>query len=305
MILRILRGTSLSLLLPLSFATFAARAETSIRVVDGLGHETILSASPTRILPLMPSLAELIDALEVPPSSVVGVTEYTDFPVAYRDKPSIGPYAKPNLERIAALKPDLVLASRDGTPKEIVARLRKLGFPVVTVATESLSGLRESFPIVGSALGKEGVAKRRLAQFDEKLDALRIRAKGRAPRTIMLQVGEDPAVVAAGKTFLHEGLVILGLRNIYGDAKKTYPRVAIEDVLRRRPDLIILVGMGADREKFERARNRWGVYPQLRPKEGRPGTKIALLWSDALVRPGPRFPDGLSELEKTIFGEEP
>lgn len=280
-------------------------AATSIRVIDALGHSTEFSAAPARILPLMPSLAELVDALEVSATSVVGVTEYTDFPAPYRNKSSVGPYSKPNLERIVALKPDLVLASRDGTPKDLVVRLRKLGFPVVTVATESLAGVRDSFPIVGLALGKETVAKRKLALLDSKLDALRVRAKGRAEKSVMLQVGEDPTVVAAGKTFLHEGLGIIGLRNIYGDADKTYPRVAIEDVLRRRPDLIILVGMGADREKFERARDRWSAHRQLRPKDGHPGTRVTLLWSDALVRPGPRFPDGLAELERAAFGENP
>lgn len=301
MILRILRDLSLSFLLcPLAIAV-----DSPVRVVDALGDETLLSAAPVRVLPLMPSLAELVDALEWPAPSVVGVTEYTDFPTVYRDKPSVGPYSKPNIERIVALKPDLVLASRDGTPKEIVTRLRKLGFPVVTVATESLAGLRESFPIVGLALGREAVSKRKLSELDAKLDSLRARAKGRESKSVMLQVGEDPAVVAAGKTFLHEGLEILGLRNIYGDAKKTYPRVSTEDVLRRKPDLIILVGMGADREKFERARVRWSAYPQLRPKDGRSGTKVSLLWSDALVRPGPRFPDGLRELEATAFGGSP
>lgn len=272
-------------------------------MVDALGVESLFARTPTRILPLMPSLAELVDVLGLPVDSVVGVTEYTDFPRSLKAKPSVGPYSKPNLESIVALRPDLVLASRDGTPKEIVARLRKLGFSVVTVATETLAGVRESFPIVGEALRRVEPAKVALAELDARLAALRARANGRPKKSIMLQVGEDPTVVAAGNTFLHEGLEILGLNNIYPDPKKTYPRVSVEDVLQQRPDFIVLVGMGADRNKFERAQTKWKSYPQLRAKDGKSATRISLLWSDALLRPGPRFPQGLVELESAVFGD--
>jgi iron complex transport system substrate-binding protein len=229
----------------------------------------------------------------------VGVTAYTDFPPSLKGKPSVGPYTKPNLEAVVALKPDLVLAGRDGTPKATVDRLRRLKIPVVTVATETIAGLRESYPIVGIALGKKREAERALTEFDRALDALKTRAKKRTALRVLLQVGEDPLVVAGGKTFLNEGLEILGARNIYSDPEKTYPRVSVEDVLKKNPDAIVLLTMGNDDASFARAEKRWKSFPKLKAtKENR----VLRLRSDALVRPGPRFPEGLAALEHVLYG---
>ena len=254
--------------------------------------------TPKRIVPLEPSLAELIIRLGVPESEIAGVTAYTDYPASLKKKPSVGSYAKPNLEAIIALKPELVLASRDGTPKETVTRLRQLGISVVTVATETLAGLRESYPLVGAAVGRADSAVSALAEFDAALAKLRERAKSRASVRVFLQVGEDPLVAAAGKTFLNEGLGVIGVTNIYPDPSLTYPRVSVEDVLQKNPEVIVLIGMGDDVASFARAEKRWRSFPKLAAARR---NRIVLLRSDALVRPGPRFPVGLVELERAIF----
>jgi iron complex transport system substrate-binding protein len=268
------------------------------RVTDATGIETIFKKTPKRVVPLQPSLAELADRIGVGASEIVGVSAYTDFPKALKSKPQVGSYVKPNLESIVALHPDLVLASRDGTPKELVLRLRKLGVPVVTVQTETIAGLREAYPILGAALGKSESAERALSDFDQEIEKIRERAKSRKSLRVLLQVGEDPLVVAAGKTFLNEGLKILGAINIYPDSKKTYPRVSVEDVLKKNPEAIVLVGMGEDIRQFERAEKRWGSFPDLAATRNK---RVVLLRSDELVRPGPRFPVGLEKLERAIF----
>jgi ABC-type Fe3+-hydroxamate transport system substrate-binding protein len=286
-----------------SFAQGCAYASApEIRVVDALGDVTSLPRPAQRVIPLLPSLAEVLDRVGVPEVSVVGITEYTDFPLSYRKKPSVGSYAKPNLEQIVALKPDLILAGRDGTPDTTVKRLRKLGMPVVVVATETLAGLRETYPLVGTVMGKSSEAKIALDAFDQEMNAIRSRAKMRAPLKVLIQVGEDPLVVAAGNTFLHEGLEAIGARNIYGDLAKTYPRVSVEDVLVRNPDVIVLIGLGKDLKEFERAKKRWSTFPKLSASKTE---RIVVLRSDPLVRPGPRFPQGLIDLERAVYGVTP
>ncbi len=279
-------------------AARAGAATPEYRVVDALGAETAFVHPPRRLIPLQPSLAELADRVGASLDEIVGVTAYTDFPPLYKSKPSVGPYSKPNLEAIVALRPDLVLAGRDGTPKDLVARLRKLGIPVVTVATETIAGLRESYPILGAALGKRLEAERALADFDHDIEAIRARAKIHPSMRVMLQVGEDPLVVAAGKTFLNEGLDVLGLRNAYPDPKATYPRVSVEDVIKRDPEAIVLIGMGEDTASFARAEKRWRSYPKLAATKW---NRVIFLRADALVRPGPRFPSGLEMLERALF----
>ncbi|MBS1963592.1 MAG: ABC transporter substrate-binding protein [Bdellovibrionales bacterium] len=287
----------------LAGAAESRAATPEYHVVDAVGADVHFVRTPKRIVPLQPSLAELAVRVGAPIEAIVGVSAYTDFPLELKKKPSIGSYAKPNLEAILALKPELVLAGRDGTPKEIVARLGKLGIPVVTVATETLAGLREAYRVVGAALRRSTEATAALAEFDGELAALRKRAETRTKAgnsaKVLLQVGEDPLVVAAGKTYLNEGLGVIGATNVYADPEQTYPRVSIEDVLKKDPDAIVLVGMGDDVAQFSRAEKRWKSYPKL--AAARAG-RIVLLRSDSLVRPGPRFPGGLVELERAVYG---
>lgn len=280
------------------FAAVSHASAPEYRVVDATGTEVLFARAPKRILPLQPSLAELVDRVGVPHDQIVGVTAYTDFPLGLKGKPSVGSYVKPNLEAIVALKPDLVLASRDGTPRETVTRLRKLGIPVVAVATETIAGLRDSFPIVGTAVGRGEAGAAALADFDRSFAAFKERGKARPATRVLLQVGEDPLVVAGGKTFLHEGLSAIGATNVYPGADQTYPRVSVEDVLKKDPEVIVLVGMGDDVAQFKRAEKRWNSYASLAATRRK---KIVLLRSDSLVRPGPRFLAGLSDLENAVY----
>src|SRR5690606_4617078 len=110
-----------------------------------LAHAENPKGTPQRIIPLLPSLAETVVEILGEETRIVGVSEYSDFPASLSKKPSIGPYSKPNLETIISLKPDLVLASSDGSPQEIVSRLKKIGIPVLSVGTESIEEVRTSY----------------------------------------------------------------------------------------------------------------------------------------------------------------
>jgi iron complex transport system substrate-binding protein len=262
-------------------------------------------SAPKRVVVLLPSLAETAVAILGDDSAIVGVSEYTDFPKSLAKKTSIGSYSKPNVETIVSLKPDLVLASEDGSPPEILRRLRGLRIRVVSVGTESLAKTRASFSVLGEALGKTKEATVALGKFDAEIAKIRARAESRKkesrPSRILVQVGDDPLIVAGRGSFLHEGLEILGLENAYAASKLAFPRIAVEDVLRKNPDVILLVALSDDLRTFERARARWMAYPTLAATKGE---KIYILRSDSLVRPGPRFPAGLQELEAVIFPSE-
>jgi iron complex transport system substrate-binding protein len=268
-----------------------------------LSSVSAVAAPPKRVIPLMPSLAEIAVAILGDDAAIAGITEYTDFPASLAKKPSVGPYAKPNVETILALKPDLVLAGEDESPKDVLRRLRALGIRVVSVGTESLSKTRASFATIGRVLERPKEAAATLSKFDSAIAAVAERAASRRKANrretrVLLQVGDDPLIVAGGTSFLHEGLEILGVKNVYGDVKSSFPRIAVEDALRRNPDAILLVALSDDLRTFERAQAKWNGYSSLRAvKEG----KVKILRSDALVRPGPRFPEGLIALENALF----
>jgi iron complex transport system substrate-binding protein len=269
-----------------------------------LGTVGASAAEPTksRVVTLIPSLGEIAAEILGGEERIAGVVEYTDFPATLSKKPTVGTYAKPNLEKIISLKPDLVLASRDGTPPALIVRLERLKIPVLTVGTDSIEKLRESCLMIGEAVGTDEGAKL-AARIDREIEAVKARAErrkknSRAHPKVLLQVGDEPLVVVGGTGFLDEALAILGVTNAYADSKQPFPRVSVEDALKRDPEVILLIALGNDLKPFERAKKRWESYPKLAATRG---GRIRILRSDSLVRPGPRFAQGLRELEAALF----
>ena len=183
------------------------------------------------------------------------MSEYTDYPPALTRVASIGQYSRFNLEKVVGLKPDLVLATLDGNPKDQVLHLRELGVPVVVVATASLKDVEGSMRLVGQAMGVAEDGRRMAERFTTGLS--RIRAAGRRhfrAANVLLQLGDDPLVVAGGGSFLQDALEAVGARNVYGDADTHYPRPSLEDVVHRDPDRDF--GAGAADTTWGRSR-RW------------------------------------------------
>ena len=193
----------------------------------------------------------------------MGVSEHTDYPPTLLRVESVGPYHAFSLEKVIALKPELVLASTDGNPREPVERLRKMGVPVFVVATDSIEAVRASMLQVGALLGEETESKRQVAQFDVGLARFRARAKARKPVTVMLQLGERPLVVAGGPVFLNEALTLLGAKNVYGEMSQKYPRPSAEDVLSRNPETILVLTLTGEIRIFEAMARRWLDFPGL------------------------------------------
>jgi ABC-type Fe3+-hydroxamate transport system substrate-binding protein len=250
---------------------------------------------PVRVVTLMPSLGELAyDLAADPERTIVGVSEYSDYPPALKQKPSIGPYFKVNLERIAALKPDLILASTDGNTPDQIAHLRELKLRVVVIDTRSFAEIEASMRAIGRALGQPDKGERMAQRFAAGLAEARARAQGRAPRRLVVQLGENPLVVAGGKTFLNEAVEIIGAKNLYADSPTGYPRPALEDVLKRAPEQVVVLAMGTDRALFARMRAGW---------DARKGIRATVVEADALARPSFRLIEGIARLEKAVYGQ--
>ncbi len=265
-----------------------------------------LSTTPSRIVTLAPSLAELCaDLLGEDLTPIVGVSEYTDHPDLLKRRPSVGPYHQFNLEKVLALKPELVLATTDGNPKDSVLRLRELGVRVVVFDTESLQGVRKSALILGKLLGKPDAASAWVKTLDSRLSALRTRTQkdlGGATPSVLLQLGDDPLIVVGRRTFLNDALAAIGLRNAYGDLDARYPSPSVEDVVKRNPDALFILSMDGDTRVFDRAKARWlSLGSSLRA--GASG-KVRVLRADPLVRPTLRMVEGLALLVSQLSTTE-
>jgi iron complex transport system substrate-binding protein len=251
-----------------------------------------------RVVALAPSLAEIAALLlEEEKSRLVGVSRHSDFPEFVSHLPDVGPFHRFNVETVVSLKPDLVLATQDGNPRDQVLRLRERGLPVVVVSTPDLRAVGESIRQVGKALGRVESADRMARALEASLEAFKKRAPaGRKPR-VMLQLGDDPVVVAGGQGILNELLTLAGGANAFQDVPHAYPRPSLEELYRRDPEVVVVLGMSEESSRLEQIANRWRGQKKL--SAARAG-RIHVLRGDELFRPTPRLVQGLARLEGVL-----
>ena len=276
----------------------------SAEVRDATGALIRLVDHPKRIVTLMPSLAELAASLSAGNlDRIVGVSEYTDFPSELTRVASIGQYSRFNLEKVVSLKPDLVLASRNGNAKDQVLHLRELGVPVVVVDTEGFTQIADSMRLVAKAMGAAPDGEKMASRFQEGVARVRTRTDkrtGAKPR-VLIQVGDEPLVTIGKGSFLQGALEVIGAANLYADGKVDYPRPAIEDVVHRDPDIILVIALGNEVAPFEAMAKRWENFKTMTAVKNK---RVKVLKADALLRPTLRLNEGLDALEKAVHGEK-
>jgi len=272
------------------------------QVMDATHTSVQLPDYPKRIVTLAPSLGELAaDILGQEIHRIVGVSEYTDYPPKLRWLPSIGPYHQFNFEKVLSLRPDLVFATLDGNSKEQVKHLRDLGISVVVVETGDFSEIAHSMQLIAKSLGNLKLGEEMALNLTKRLQGFREKAKSHPPLKVLMQIGDSPLVVVGGHSFLSSALKTVGARNVYEDAQAHYPRPSLEDVFQKDPDVIIIVALGDDIAPFQAITQKWSQFPLLKAVKNR---RVHLIKSDVLLRPTLRIIEGLSLLEKTVYGKK-
>lgn len=267
-------------------------------------------AEVRRVVTLAPSLAEIAADVLGPAAldRIVGVSEYTDQPAALGGRPSVGSFAQPSREKILSLKPDLVLATRDGTPLALVESLRRDGVRVEIVSGDSLDEVRDSYATVGSALGMPEAGRKARERFAAGLESIRAESRGCAGKRVMLQFEagpRDPIVVVGVRNFVNDAVELVGATNVYAGkgASERYPRPSAEDVVRRNPDLILVLALkpASAESALSQARSWWKRFSALTLNRTPDGVRV--LASDEVQRPGPRLLEGIRKLKRAIHGE--
>ncbi len=255
-------------------------------IVDDRGRAVTLAHPPRRIVTMLPSLTETVCALQAC-DRLVGVDRASDWPPQAAALPRIGGLEDTSIERVVALRPDLVLAPRSS---RAIGRLEALGVTVIALEPEGFEQTRRMLTTVAAALGRPGEADALWASIEARIDAAaaRVPATLRGARTYV-EVSEAPH--AAGEaSFVGETLARMGLRNVVPAALGPFPQLGPEFVVRADPSIVI-----ASRRALETmpARPGWAAIDALR--EGRTCGLTPQRW-DVLVRPGPR----LGEAAETI-----
>jgi len=224
--------------LVLAAAGGLAGAEPAPPVRDDDGQTLVLPAPARRIVSLAPHLTELLFAIGAG-ERVVGAAAYSDHPPAARALPRIGDSALLDLERIVALKPDLIVVWRDGNSAQQLDRLATLKLPVYASQIRRLADIESTMRRLGALAGTAATADAAAERFAAAVTQLRATYAQRAPLRVFYQIWHRPLLTVNGQHLISEALQLCGASNVFADLKPLTPTVSEEAVLLADPDAIV------------------------------------------------------------------
>jgi iron complex transport system substrate-binding protein len=267
-------------------------------LADMLGRPMTIPDGPMRVVSLAPSLTEIVFALGRG-DSLVGVTDFCDYPPEARSKPRIGGPMTPDAERIVRLRPDLVLATAEGNPRDTVAQLARLRIPVFAVKPEGYAGILASIEAVGRALGAEAAATALTRDIQARVAAIHRAVSGRPRPRVLYLVWTDPLIAAGPAAYIHDLVEMAGGGNVVRERSVPYPRLSWEEVVGAAPEVILVASHRdlSDRPPMGEAWREWQSVPAVR------SGRIVAVQGDTIHRPGPRVAEAVERLARAIHPE--
>jgi iron complex transport system substrate-binding protein len=262
-------------------------------LVDMVGRQVELQKPPRRIVPLAPSLTEILFALGAG-DSVVGVIDYADYPPEAVGRVRVGGGLDPNLEVIVALRPDLVLIAADANRWETLIQLAQLQIPVFGVKPVGVEGVLTSIAKVGEAVGRQPQAEGLITHMRRRMAAVSQKVSVLARPRVLYVVWIDPLIVAGGETVIDDLINLAGGANVVRTAG--FPRYSLEELVIDPPD-VILLALDRGGPDHGEALRRLPVWREIRPvREG----AIRVIDASLTSRPGPRIVDGVELLARLL-----
>lgn len=235
-------------------------------------------------------MTEILFALEAG-DRVVGVTSYCDYPPEARLKESIGDTLKPNVERIVALRADLVIVSTASQVESSVQKLEELGIAVYVTNPRSIEGVLESIAAIGAIIGVADTARQLTDKLRSRISSIESRLADRTRPSVFVILGTEPLITAGGASFINDLVSRAGGRSISADVSGDYPQYSLETAVAKQPDILFLQAGG-------------NVLPErLRQTPAARAGRVYRLDDDLLLRPGPRVVDGLEQMAAKIHPE--
>lgn len=231
----------------------------SIEVRDDEGSLVQLEENAQRIISLAPSLTELLYAAGAG-DKLVGVVEYSDYPIAAKALPIIGRFDMLDMEKILQLQPDLVVAWQSGNPRASVNRLRELGLTVYIAEPKRLESIPSHIQRLATLAGTEEIAALVIDDFEARLATLSDKYQTKTAVRTFYQVWDRPLISAGGNELINDIIELCGGVNIFADIKLLAPKVSIESVLIRNPQAIVASGMDIERPEWL---DEWLKWEQL------------------------------------------
>lgn len=218
-------------------------------VTDDRPNTVVLAAPARRIVALAPSLVELAFAAGAG-GRLVGVARFSDFPQAARAIPEIGDAARVDFERVAALKPDLILAWKSGNSPADVARLESLGYPAFVSEPARLADIPRLLNAIGALAGTQPAASAAASDFEREIGLLRGRyANARKVRVFYL-IWHKPLLTVNGAHMISDVIGLCGGDNVFAGVAQLTPNVSLEAVIAAKPEAIMGGGSAGGEQSF-------------------------------------------------------
>jgi iron complex transport system substrate-binding protein len=280
--------------------TFLVAASTlhARTVTDQTGRQVNVPDQPLRIVSIAPSATETVYALGLG-SRLVGDTDYCDYPPQAKLLPHVGAMVNPSLERIVALKPDLVLGTDEANRRETADQLEHLGIPLYGVTAHTVDGVIKSVEDLGHILNWDQATQQIVSSLRARVAAVDQKVQGKPRTKVLFVVWYHPLITTGSQTFISDVIQRAGGVSISADMKTEWPHMSLEEVLSSAPDVILFPKSSA----FAPGVEDFQTLPGWRDLAAVKNRHIYTV-SETIERPSPRLVDALEELAKILHPDK-
>jgi ABC-type Fe3+-hydroxamate transport system substrate-binding protein len=289
------------LLLAAAFACSPARTpiadhSSGTQLKDDAGRVVTVPRHVDRVITLAPNLTEIVFAIGAG-DRLVGNTTYCDYPPAAKNIAKVGDTLNPSLERIIALKPQLVLISTASQLETFTQQLQTQNIAVFVTDPHDLDGIFRSIEQIGQLMGQQQEANALVQKLRERTNAVEEAVKQRPAVRVFYQASGEPLYVPGHDSFVTDLMRRAGGISVTADVPGAWPKFSNESALAAKPEAIILPTGGsmgsANSNVAEALRNSPAVL----------AGRVYRINDDLLARPGPRLVDGLEQLTHALHPE--
>ena len=264
-------------------------AHADVSVIDDAGVSVRLMQPARRIISLAPHLTETLFAAGAG-ERIVGTVAYSDYPEAARKLPQVGGYASVDLEAVAALKPDLIVAWQSGNVAAHIDKLRALGFPLYLSQSNRIEDVASEIERLGVLAGTSPVANAVASQFRQRLAGLQQRYAARPVVRTFYQIWKQPLMTIGRKQIIGDVVRLCGGENVFAQLETMAPTVTVEAVIAANPEAIIASGMADSRPEWLDDWKRWTSITAVARDN------LFFVPPDLIQRHTPRLLDGAERL---------
>lgn len=273
--------TCLAMLLALTHACQSWASVERVCEQDDAGRQVCVG-KVDRVVSLAPHATEILAYLGAV-NRVVGVDSSSDYPPDVNHLPKLGDYLRVDLERLALLRPDLVIAWKSGITPDQLKTLDSLGIAVFVSEPLTLQAVASNMKRLGRLLGMSATSSTLADQWLASFDALKKAHRSVKPLRVFYQVWPEPLMTLGGTHVVSQIIQMCGGVNIFGELKTLAPTVGVESVVQARPDVILSSGDSADLLSLKAKWATWTAIPAVA------NGHVAVVPQDILVRNGPRL----------------